>query len=66
MEDQIKLLNQQLLQKDETINVMKVRTKEFVHNMKEEHSSTLRNLEAALAKASEVSLHDLYSIILSN
>ena len=54
MEDQLKQLNLQLQQKEETINVMKVRTREFVQNLKEEHAVTLRNMEAALGAASEV------------
>jgi len=57
MEDQLKQLNLQLLQKEETINVMKVRTREFVQNLKDEHAITLRNLEAALSAASEVRLY---------
>lgn len=47
-------MNLQLLQKEETINVMKVRTREFVQHLKDEHAVTLRNLEAALSVASEV------------
>lgn len=54
MEDQLKQLNLQLLQKEETINVMKVRTREFVQNLKDEHAVTLRNMQAALSAASEV------------
>jgi len=59
MEEQIKLLNQQLLQRDETINVMKVRTKYYVQRINEDHTAALRKLEAALSAASEVrsSLH---------
>ena len=54
MEEQIKLLNQQLLQRDETINVMKVRTKDYVQRINEDHAAALRKLEAALNTASEV------------
>ena len=56
MEEQIKLLNQQLLQRDETINVMKVRTKDYVQRINEDHAAALRKLEAALSSASEVQL----------
>ena len=69
MEDQLKQLNLQLLQKEETINVMKVRTREFVQNLKDEHAVTLRNMQAALSAASEVMhcpQHKFLSLLVHN
>eukprot|EP01032_Pedospumella_encystans_P008902 gene8902-10520_t len=66
MEEQIKLLNQQLLQRDETINVMKVRTKDYVQRINEDHAAALRKLEAALSTASEESAASLATLSLKD
>jgi hypothetical protein len=54
MEETIQQLTSQLLQKDEMMAVMKNRTRDFVHSLKEEHSTALKNLELELSKRSEV------------
>eukprot|EP01032_Pedospumella_encystans_P017073 gene17073-19463_t len=66
MEEQIKSLNQQLLQRDETINVMKVRTKDYVQKINEDHAAALRKLEAALSTASEESAASLATVSLKD
>ena len=61
MEDQLKQLTQQLAQlthqleqKDEMIAMMKTKTRDYVQNMKEEHSAATQKLEAAFGSVSEV------------
>lgn len=64
MEEQLKALHQQLLQKDETITVMKVKTREFIQNLKDEHLVALHNMESALSKASEVIHNNIFRLLM--
>ncbi|KAJ1444129.1 hypothetical protein B484DRAFT_414176, partial [Ochromonadaceae sp. CCMP2298] len=51
--EQIPALQLQLKQKDEMINVMKVKTREYVQNLKEDSSAKMQAAEAALAAKSQ-------------
>jgi hypothetical protein len=46
-EEQVKQLIVQLQQKDEMISMLKVKARDFVQNMKDEHASVLGKLEAS-------------------
>jgi hypothetical protein len=54
MEETIQQLTSQLQQKDDMMAVMKNRTRDFVHTLKEEHAAALKNLELELSKRTEV------------
>lgn len=54
MEEQVQALTVQLQQRDETIQVMKARTRDFVNNLKEEHSTAMKKLQDDLNRSVEV------------
>lgn len=50
LQEQVAALAQQVTQKDEMINILKIKTRDFVQNLKDEHATALRGLEEQLAK----------------
>lgn len=61
--EELERLQKQLQQKDETIALMKTKTKDFVAKMKEEHSQSLAALTASLENAKQV--HGLVKYFIS-
>lgn len=59
MEEQIQSLTLQLQQKDEMMTVMKARTRDFVNNLKEEHSVAMRQLQDELSRKDEVVMFEV-------
>ena len=56
MEEKVQELTQQLAQKEETMTVLKSRTRDFVNNLKQEHASALKGIQAELSSVNEVNI----------
>ena len=56
-------LSEQLKQKDEIINMMKSKTKDFVQRLKEDHAAQLAGKDALLLEAQQVGLIVTYTSV---
>ena len=54
--DEIAELRKQLAGKDDILNTMKIKTKEFVQKLKDDHAAALAAAEQSLAAATQVML----------
>lgn len=57
--DEISELRKQLAGKDDILNTMKIKTKEFVQKLKDDHSAALSAAEQSLVAATQVGLDSL-------